>query len=386
MPATAVSLTTFAKAAQDTTPEQQILNGKFIRRELVARRALGLSMLLKAEGGGPGLRLLAATPGVQDLKEVYWRRLQSVLSRPPILSIEDEMEFAAQQAAEAIDQVGESRIAFGQGLAALQSSDHQISYREEVEISSFLDAFFTLRVGVRFLTEHYVASKDPTPGFDGIIQHKCSPVRICRTLCERAERALHDAYGASPALEVVGDEAETFTFVPSHFEFVLGELIDNAAKATVRHHLQKDDGRLTTLPPVRVIVAPSDQHVFVKIADQAGGIPRSKLRDVWSYRNQAAKRWGKGVGLGLPLARLYATYFGGSLDAVPMEGHGTDCYVVFNRNIARNVESFMRVPEAAPESEPKPIDRPRQGKWRAAIRLFDAQARNWAPPPDLGRT
>ena len=30
-------------------------------------------------------------------------------------------------------------------------------------------------------------------------------------------------------------------------------------------------------------------------------------------------------GLGLPIARLYAKYFGGSLHLTPVEGYGTDC-------------------------------------------------------------
>jgi hypothetical protein len=33
------------------------------------------------------------------------------------------------------------------------------------------------------------------------------------------------------------------------------------------------------------------------------------------------------VGLGLPLARLYAKYFGGTLYLAPMEGYGTDGYI-----------------------------------------------------------
>ena len=88
------------------------------------------------------------------------------------------------------------------------------------------------------------------------------------------------------------------------------------------------------------------------------------------------------MGLGLPLARLYAKYFGGSMHAVPMEGHGTDCYVTFNRLEEANVEQVLKVPSflaakreeetrAAKESE----ERPNQGRWRHAIRLFDAQAR-----------
>jgi hypothetical protein len=37
-------------------------------------------------------------------------------------------------------------------------------------------------------------------------------------------------------------------------------------------------------------------------------------------------RWKSGgKGLGLPIARLYAKYFGGSLYLTPVEGYGTDC-------------------------------------------------------------
>ena len=103
-------------------------------------------------------------------------------------------------------------------------------------------------------------------------------------------------------MEVHGDREQTFCFVPAHVEFVAGELLGNAAKATIKHHLQSDAGRLTDLPPEKVIMAASDAHVTIKVADTAGGIPRSALRGLWSYRGKAAKRWGKGIGLGLPLA------------------------------------------------------------------------------------
>ncbi|KAJ2188213.1 hypothetical protein IW144_005877, partial [Coemansia sp. RSA 522] len=34
-----------------------------------------------------------------------------------------------------------------------------------------------------------------------------------------------------------------------------------------------------------------------------------------------------GLGFGLPMARLYAEYFGGSLDIVSMEGYGCDVFL-----------------------------------------------------------
>ncbi|KAE8226828.1 hypothetical protein CF326_g7643, partial [Tilletia indica] len=38
-----------------------------------------------------------------------------------------------------------------------------------------------------------------------------------------------------------------------------------------------------------------------------------------------------GFGYGLPLARLYARYFGGDLKLISMEGYGTDVYLHLNR-------------------------------------------------------
>jgi len=80
----------------------------------------------------------------------------------------------------------------------------------------------------------------------------------------------------------------------------------------------------------------SGEHdVTIKVADEGGGIPRSKLADVWSYRGSklvggqcAAVPTGSDLiraseasaGLGLPLSRLHCKFFGGTLHLTPMEG------------------------------------------------------------------
>ena len=78
-----------------------------------------------------------------------------------------------------------------------------------------------------------------------------------------------------------------------------------------------------------------------------------------------------------------------------MEGYGTDCYAVFNRLESANCEQVLLVSSPEParaaalggasrepaESGGRGVDQ-REGRWRAAINLFDAQARRTSQPGD----
>ena len=72
----------------------------------------------------------------------------------------------------------------------------------------------------------------------------------------------------------------------------------NSSIATVRHHHRRQRAGETApgapLPPVRVVVAVSDEIVQIKLADEAGGIKRSSLINVWSYRAlESSSGWQK---------------------------------------------------------------------------------------------
>lgn len=157
----------------------------------------------------------------------------------------------------------------------------------------------------------------------------------------------------------------------------------------------------STLPPVRAIVARGDEDVTVKVEDQGGGIARSRLADVWSYKGawmtigdaeEAPTVGGAAApltqhGLGLPLSRLYAKYFGGTLHLTPMEGYGTDCYVKLNRLGDHNCENLPEIVQDSPgehDSAPRSAAY-NSGGWggnnlvsgasATSRSLFDAQAR-----------
>ena len=99
-----------------------------------------------------------------------------------------------------------------------------------------------------------------------------------------------------------------------------------------------------TVPSIRVVIVKGAEDVTIKIADKAGGIPRSDARKVWSFAHTNVDEssmekemetdfgtdefTGSAIrGFGLPLARIYARYFGGELTIKSMEGFGVDAYL-----------------------------------------------------------
>jgi signal transduction histidine kinase len=75
---------------------------------------------------------------------------------------------------------------------------------------------------------------------------------------------------------------------------------------------------------------------MIKISDRGGGLPKSVERRLWEYGFTTANKSRRenqiaGYGVGLPLARLYARYFGGDINIHHMYGHGSEVLINLNR-------------------------------------------------------
>ena len=93
--------------------------------------------------------------------------------------------------------------------------------------------------------------------------------------------------------------------------------------------------------------------LFSQIADQGGGIPRSKLDLLFQYMYSTAPKPSRseivsaplaGYGYGLPLSRLYARYFQGDIVLNSFEGYGTDAIIYLKVCISNLVIVFMEIP------------------------------------------
>ncbi|KAL1916364.1 uncharacterized protein VTP21DRAFT_5981 [Calcarisporiella thermophila] len=104
----------------------------------------------------------------------------------------------------------------------------------------------------------------------------------------------------------------------------------------------------STLPPVRVTIAEGGKDLVFRVSDQGGGISREIYQNIWSY-SHSGRRLGNFVnvplmaatlneqdtvvpamlhlGFGLPMSKVYTEYYGGGIQVLTLDGHGTDVYV-----------------------------------------------------------
>ncbi|KAG6831603.1 hypothetical protein H0H92_009076 [Tricholoma furcatifolium] len=180
-----------------------------------------------------------------------------------------------------------------------------------------------------------------------------------------------------PEVVIDGHLDTKFSYIREHLEYIIFELLKNSMQATVVKHRQS-----TNLPIIRATIVAGDNDVGIRISDEGGGLltPENQIKtpsDLFSFshiRNatrledsrigalrtvssstqgiratvgEQVGRWQKGIteevkdaipsasrnpedeagvgphsriGIGLPMSNIFATYFGGSLELVSMDG------------------------------------------------------------------
>lgn len=148
------------------------------------------------------------------------------------------------------------------------------------------------------------------------------------------------------------------------------EVLKNAARAEVERY-QSDPEK--ALRKIRVIIGGNhnSEDVTIKVMDEAGGIPRSEMKRLFSYfystatpdptgildddgeggpRDFSTDQPMAGLGMGLPLSRLYSRFLGGDLSVLSMESYGTDAWMYIPRlgNIAEPISECAAIAAFAP--------------------------------------
>ncbi|OAA66975.1 pyruvate dehydrogenase [Niveomyces insectorum RCEF 264] len=233
--------------------------------------------------------------------------------------------------------------------------------------------------------------------FIGEVFLKCQ-ARDVIARCAAAVRALaRSAYGpdvALPDIQLTGHLGTTFPYILSHLEYIVGELLRNAVQAAVETHQRRQRASSAPPPPIEVTVCEAQQHVIIRVSDQGGGVPQDMLPYLWSFSkgehtprllanlkkvprmsatlqelrpddrpddrldgrtdNVDGQHHGSSLsslsrrppnlrlGMGLPLSRVYAEYWAGSLSLHSLEGYGVDAFLQISKLGNKNEQLTMR--------------------------------------------
>ncbi|THH03716.1 hypothetical protein EW145_g6061 [Phellinidium pouzarii] len=219
---------------------------------------------------------------------------------------------------------------------------------------------------------------------DGVVNMTCSPVEMIKACSLFVGEMCEATFGVHPNVVIDGHLDTTFAYVPVHLQYILTELLKNAFRATVESHwkafgmssLREMPSVIATISsPQSTAGSKNSSYLSIRVRDEGGGVSLKNMSHIFSYAFTTAGRnlhqedetdggpyaaqhvggsaaigggtkgeageadlfgeiTGKGIetgvgtlaglGYGLPMSRLYARYFGGSLDLFSLDGWGTD--------------------------------------------------------------
>eukprot|EP00166_Cyanidium_caldarium_P002347 ctg_2332.g440 len=266
--ATPVSLRQLVDFGRKPTAERLLLAAQLMHRELSIRLAHRVVELQSLPYGLSDMR------SVQRVRELYENSFADLIMYPrPERKGEEERRFTEllrrirDRHADVVRQMARGVLELKQacGLGA-----------DNLHISSFLDRFYTSRIGIRVL--------------------------ISQQNSLRATYECHrDSPDALPPVKlIIADGQEDVTLK-----------IADEGGGIPRSSLPEIWTYMFTTAP-----APPESLIQDDVIPPGGATPASRDTDPIA-----------GLGYGLPLSRLYARYFGGELSITSMEGYGTDAYI-----------------------------------------------------------
>ena len=219
---------------------------------------------------------------------------------------------------------------------------------------------------------------------------RCNAQEVVARCAATTQNLIRQVYGSEipiPNLHLAGHLEATFPYILSHLEYIVGELLRNSIQAII----ERRRGRLEEPPPIEVLVCETPQHVIIRVSDQGGGIPAEILPHIWSFSKgprsqvrlanlirvpkmaatlqemssvsidrldsrstgpEAAQESSLAsftcrppdlkLGMGLPMSRVYAEYWAGSLELHSLDGYGTDAYLQISKLGNKNEQVSTR--------------------------------------------
>ncbi|TFY70880.1 hypothetical protein EVG20_g2112 [Dentipellis fragilis] len=358
--------------------ERLIKSANYVRTELPVRIAHRLKDLQALP------YIVVMQEGVSKVYELYWIAFEKFRRYPQIDTVEDNEAFCVFLRSIVNDHaVVIPSLSLGLSLSS--------PYLQPDQLDSFVRRMLVSRISRRVLAEHHLALSDSYMGRDkrsnsdgdghvGIIYTGLNvkkSVDKCALLLRENLRQFEGMTQTEldhmvwPEIIVDGHVETQFSYIREHLEYIIFELLKNSVQATVRLH-----GKVREMPSIGVTIVAGENDIGVRISDQGMGNSPSDLFSFSHLRNasrmddsrlgtlrsvsedpkgmkatveEQIARWEQErrvlsttvqdqesetsvgpyprLGIGLPMCNIYATYFGGSIELVSLDGWGTDVYL-----------------------------------------------------------
>ncbi|KAK9488618.1 branched-chain alpha-ketoacid dehydrogenase [Lipomyces starkeyi] len=358
-----VSLRQLAFFGMKLTNDKIIQSANFVRQELPTRMAHRIHDMQSLPYS------IVRNNHISYVYELYYHSFNTIRRFPVIKTVEDNHRFC-DVLRELL--VHHTAVIPHLVMGVIECSDLIDSKRMDI----FMESMLRSRISRRVFTEQHIALTDAflkDPNFKpteqvGQVFFQCSAadvVRQCDMLARSLTQSSHEGIPI-PELVFEGDVNTKFACVASHLRYMVGEILRNTFEASAERYQAMGN------PPAPVLVTIIDapQHVTFRFSDRAGGIPPEIIPYLWSFvkgprsmirhhnfkqvpvleaiveelETSVAVARGQRkrissltslttrsptlrLGMGLPMCKIYAEFWGGKIAVKSIEGFGCDVFL-----------------------------------------------------------
>ncbi|EKV10903.1 Pyruvate dehydrogenase kinase, putative [Penicillium digitatum PHI26] len=383
-----ISLRQLTFFGRTLTEPRLISSANYVRTELPTRLAHRLRDIQQLP------YVVVANPHLSLVYELYYKAFERARVVPEIRTLEDNDRFC-----DILKEMLQEHLVAIPNLAMGVLECRNLAPADEMD--RLMNTLLRARISRRVIAEQHLAltetfnspwhfpdshdRTDMNADFVGEVFLKCKAKEVVEGCGKVAQDLMRKISGSTqiPAITVKGHADATFPYILSHLEYIIGELLRNSVQAV----MEKYQHSTQPPPPIEVLVCETPQHVIMRISDQGGGIPREILPYLWSFskgpRTQSRLEnlgqvpamaatmqelqvsqdrkhtdWDSyhegsldtltsrppnlRLGMGLPMSRVYAEYWAGSLELHSLEGYGVDAFLQISKLGNKNEQVTTR--------------------------------------------
>lgn len=350
-----VSLRQLAFFGRNLTEERIMMSANFVREELPIRIAHRLEIMQRMP-----YRILS-NPRLTSIYERYYLGFEKMRRIPRITNMKDNEKFCSFLS----NLLDVHNNVVADLLLGVMEAVSRGDVHDPDRVDQFVRGMLSSRISRRVLAEQHISlsnsflqgntNDDKDQSYVGEVFLQCTASDIIDTALKNMA---HVIPAPLPEVKLEGNTEASFPYIQSHMNFIVTEVLRNSMEACKR---------TGTKEPILVSVSSTKENVFIRISDQGGGLTHEALGSLWTFAkpyssHQVAeevmtKLWpteepetnkrtpsaspslqtltlrdsGVHLGIGLPLARVYLEYWGGTIELHSLEGYGCDTLIRISR-------------------------------------------------------